>query len=54
MRNLLVNFLLLLFTIFASFILVNAFEVWYADKEARMAKKRAEREHPSNSGPRHE
>lgn len=54
MRGLIINILLLMFAAFAAFILVNAWEVWYADKEARMAKKRAEREHPSNSGPRHE
>lgn len=44
MKNLLVNALLLAMSIAISLILVQSFEVWYRDKEARRAAKRRRQE----------
>lgn len=39
---------------FVAWILVNAFDSWYHDKEQRRATKRDHKDHPANGGPRYE
>lgn len=54
MEELIETIVLAAVSAFVAWVLVNAFDAWYVDKEARRAEKRAKKDHPSSSGPRYE
>lgn len=54
LRSFIGNVVAVAIAAFLAWILVNGFESWYNEKEARRADKRRNRNHPANGGPRYE